>query len=510
MYIGMFDNSLAGICFSDILSSMSSDEQEQPDSTRSSASLDNGSPGVIDTGGRLHEFWDHSVLFVANLLALFFGNEDETRLLENEIQGADSYGGRLLPILNLLYRGGNNVLVLERAPDLAMQRYFVEQLGLTLPRIEILSHSDYLEIGDSAEELTARFGASGVAAVDGYVTDPILSAMAEMLNLSTVSSMEGSRHGNNKALLHDAMVAAGLPMFETLRAVSAEDVPRCVAYFKKQGFRSAVIKSPLGASGIGIMKAGVNEPFDVPDMMFFEGACMVQGWSEPGVRGIQSITSPSVQMFLNASQVMLYDVTDQILSDDSVHQGNESPPVSLGEHPGLREELFRQAGIAGRWLHAQGYRGTASVDFLVVQYANGGKAASAASDPGRLKSPFRFVGAHSDMTVHICEINARVTGATYPSVLARHFRPDGAWLMRNVTMNKPVTGGELLEKLDFTGHLFTAGARQGVLPINLNLGDNDTVVKGQFLSVADTVAVCHEILGQVETRLGIPWKFDRD
>lgn len=214
---------------------------------------------------------------------------------------------------------------------------------------------------------------------------------------------------------------------------------------------------------------------------------MIQGWLESGVNGVRTITSPSVQMFLNHSKVMLYDVTDQILSDNSVHQGNESPPNNLFEHPGLRDEMFEQAGIAGRWLHEQGYRGTASVDFLVVEREGE-------------KAP----------TVYICEINARVTGATYPSVLARHFRPEGAWLMRNVTMMKPVNGKELLEKLDYSGHLFRNGAEHGVMPINLNLGENDQVLKGQFLCLTDTVDGCHKLLGDVELRLGIPWRFDRD
>ena len=44
--------------------------------------------------------------FFANLLALFFGNEAETKSLADEVGEIDSYGGRLIPILNLIFRKG--------------------------------------------------------------------------------------------------------------------------------------------------------------------------------------------------------------------------------------------------------------------------------------------------------------------------------------------------------------------------------------------------------------------
>ncbi len=454
-------------------------------------------PEVVDTGGRLHDFWDHSVLFVANLLALFFGNRDQTRLLQSEIQGADSYGGRLLPVLNLLYRGGNNVLLLERPPNLAMQEYFATELRLDLPKIEILTHDDYLALGKNIASgavgtvgtISDRFDVSRISFVDGYVTDSTLTSLANSINLPTVSSMQGSRRGNNKSLLHEALAASGLPVFDTYHAACPDDVATKISRIKGLGYRSAVIKSPLGASGIGIMKVGVEDAGlqTIPEMMFFEGPCMVQGWLEPGVNGIESITSPSVQMFLNDSQVALYDVTDQFLSDQSVHQGNESPPGHLANDPDLRAELFRQAGIAGRWLHAQGYRGTASVDYVVARRHN---------DPVP--------------AVHVCEINARVTGATYPSVLARHFQPEGAWLMRNISLTEPIRGRQLLEALKGHGCLFRAGACGGVLPINLNLGQGDVVLKGQFLCLAGSAPECRQILVETEQGLGVPWQFERD
>ncbi|MCB1089114.1 MAG: hypothetical protein KDM63_18910, partial [Verrucomicrobiae bacterium] len=70
---------------------------------------------VIASPGTLPPFWDRNAVFIANLLGLFFGNEEETRLLSEEVGEVDSYGGRLIPIIDLLFAGpGKNLLVLER------------------------------------------------------------------------------------------------------------------------------------------------------------------------------------------------------------------------------------------------------------------------------------------------------------------------------------------------------------------------------------------------------------
>ncbi|HAV63748.1 MAG TPA: hypothetical protein DCY13_15445 [Verrucomicrobiales bacterium] len=453
-------------------------------------------PELVDAGGRLPPFWDESVLFVANLLALFFGNEEETELLRAEVQGADTYGGRLVPILNLLFRGTRNQLLLERPPNPALIDYFGNELGLGLPEIQIVSHQEYLELGRRLAEgqtpdATALFRTNGATVMDGYVTDDTLSTLARHVGLPTVSPREGSHRGNNKYLLHLALESAGLPLFDTFFAESSAEVPERLRRLRELGYRSGAVKSQLGASGIGILKlpteAGSAEAAGVPDMMFHEGPCLVQGWLEAGLQDITSISSPSVQLFLDHEHVFFYDVTEQLLRDDSVHQGNESPPPYLDGQSGLREELLRQAGIAGRWLHEQGYRGTASVDFLVAHRQEGG-------------AP----------TVYVCEINARVTGATYPSVLARHFRPGGAWLMRNLRFASPLAGPALLARLRGADLLFRPDQSGGILPINFNTGADGMVVKGQFLCLASSPPDCPAMLQAAGETLGVSWQQERD
>ncbi len=453
---------------------------------------------VVSAPGRLPKFWDRRAVFVANLLGLFFGNEEETRMLAEEVGEVDSYGGRLIPIIDLLFGGpGENLLVLEREPDADLCRYFEDTAGLSLPECLILPHRDYRELGhslsagrDPEHPLLERLAAHAAGWLDGYVTDTTLSALAEWAGKRTISTVTGSHTGNNKRELHRFLESAGLPTVATELVESPSGLGPALARLAAAGFSSGVVKSAIGASGIGLIKvpdlgnreAGVRA---VPDHFFFEGPCLVQGWLKPGEFGVTKVRSPSAQFFLDEDTVTLFDLTEQILSQSSVHEGNESPPPYLADRGGLRDELLRQAGIAGTWLHARGYRGTGSVDFLVAEKADG------------------------ESEVYVCEINARVTGATYPSVLARRFMPEGAWLLRNLRFDQPLTGAALLERLHRSGDLFVPGKSEvGVLPVNFNFGADGLVHKGQFLCLAHSPAGSHVLLELAE--LDLPCVPDRD
>ncbi|MDG2126293.1 MAG: hypothetical protein P8J87_21505, partial [Verrucomicrobiales bacterium] len=290
--------------------------------------------------------------------------------------------------------------------------------------------------------------------------------------------------------LHRYLESEGLPVFDTEEARTPGEVAACLERLRSRGFRSAAVKSQIGASGVGIARVATDGGgvVAVPGSFFYEGECMVQGWIEAGLHGVGEVTSPSVQMFVGDERVYLYDLTEQILSHESVHEGNVSPPAYLGEREGLAEELYRQAGIAGEWLHGQGYRGTASVDFLVAPVDG------------------RALGEG----VYVCEVNARITGATYPSVLARHFVPGGAWLMRNLKFDVEESGERLLEMLADHGHLFVKGGARGVLPINFNTSPGGRVGKGQFLCLGETPEECGELLLQAEREMPVDWNYVRD
>ncbi|MCA9029441.1 MAG: hypothetical protein KDA66_01455 [Planctomycetaceae bacterium] len=452
-----------------------------------------------DLQGQLPPTWSRSVCFFANLLALFFGNEAQTDSLTAEVGEIDSYGGRLIPILNLLFRGEQNSLILEREPDAELCRYLQEDLGLSLPRLQVLRHGDYVSVGealkearvDHAKSILEQLGHPRDTWVDGYVTDDTLTSIAAEMGCRTITTTNASRDGNNKYLLYRALVERGLPAFDTVLAHCEADVPDCAAELASQGYQSVVLRSQIGASGIGMLRLKeLHKPQafpHVPDYFFYEGPCLVQGWLAPGILGVQQVMSPSTQLFLDDNNVYAFDNTEQILTHDSIHQGNESPPPYLPNYPGLRDEMMRQAQVAGGWLHETGYRGTASIDWLVV------------------------VREGKDVPdVYVCEINARVTGATYPSLLARHLHPEGAWLLRNLRLKTPVSTRELLNMFERPGHLYHPGRRAGIVPLNLNFGRDQLVHKGQFLCIGRTTDECHHFLTLAEQDLPVQWDSDRD
>jgi hypothetical protein len=431
------------------------------------------------------------VIFVANLLSLFFGNHAGAKLLESEISCVDSYGGRLLPVLGLIFGGGRNLLVLERAPDPALMEFF-RSLGLILPEIEILTRAEFLTLGRQLAEggsrhpLLDRLRRQPADTLDGYVTDQTIALLAEAVGKRTLSTPDGSHRGNNKLLLHQHLEAIGLPVFPTRLASDSSEISAALESFRAAGFASAAVKSQIGATGIGLVKVPTNSPPpEISEAFFHEGPCMVQAWLQPGEHGIESVFSPSVQIFLTEDEAFLYDLTEQIL-ENSIHQGNESPPPYLDEMPGLREELLRQAGEAAVWLHQQGYRGAGSADFLVTRHLNG------------------------SLETFVCEINARVTGATYPSILGRHFHPQGCWRMRNFQLIVPLSGEVLLERFRTHGELFDLERRSGILPVNFNLDPDGLVCKGQFLAIADELPQCRQFLDTGRHDLPVAWNYALD
>jgi hypothetical protein len=452
-------------------------------------------PEVKIMPGRLPHFCDGNVLFFCNMHSIFYENQEEVDDLISQIYGAHSYGGRVVSILNLLFQGGPNKILLEAAPEPSLLDYLSGDLRLSLPSFDVLDHHGYQNLvttlkgkGKSGVDPTVEALKSHPATwVDGFVTDRILVEVATRLQKRTVSTFEGSKNGNNKYLLYRYQLERKLPIFETLLAANPTEVPSILNRLHERGYGQAVIKAQIGASGYGMIKLPTRKPQleSIPNYLFFEGPCMVQGWLDEEVPGVRRIGSPSIQMFLDDKTVSLFDWTEQILTDDSVHQGNMSPPPYIPQYPELNEELFRQGAIAGEWLHAQGYRGTASTDFLVIEK-------------------------DGHVQVIICEINARVTGATYPAVLARHFMPNGCWSMQNIQFHKSLDGDRLLSLIDHAQVLYRPGEPKGIIPFNFNADEQGKVIKGQFLCLAANHEQSSEILARAWNELPVEWGYDRD
>jgi hypothetical protein len=445
--------------------------------------------------GELPAFWDRSVVFFANLMSMFFGNIEQMNQLNKEVSGARTYGGRLIPVIDILFQGGRNLLVLEKEPNESILNYQQGVLKLSLPNFVILPREFYEAINEAnrtkhnpneIENLMGQISSHPAKWTDGFVTDERLVLWSRRVNKSPINTEDECRRANNKLHLHNYLLERGLPVFDTEVAVSPFDVKRCLKALRANGYERAVAKSQIGASGIGMIHLETSMPeVELPAYMFYEGPCLIQGWICAGFQAIESVDSPSVQLFVGDQSIHIYDITEQILSKDSIHEGNIAPPPYLERYAGLEDELILQAALAAEWLYTNGYRGTASVDFLVVK---------------RL----------GKFEVRICEINARVTGATYPSVLSRRFIPNGAWLMRNVKTDMPMEGEELLKLIDGAGALYHLGKSEGFLPINFNLNESGKVIKGQFLYLAKDTNTCIEALENLSAVLPMGWQYDRD
>jgi hypothetical protein len=452
-------------------------------------------PAVEIFRNKLPPFWDRNVLFFCNLQSVFYDNQEAAEQLVRQISGAQSYGGRVVCILNLLFRGGPNKVILEAAPEPNLLDYLSGDLQLSLPTYQILESSRYQSLSEKLPTQNASEVDVSVdelrnhpaAWIDGYITDEVLVGLATKLQKRTISTLEGSRRGNNKYLLHLHQLEKNLPTFDTFLAASRDELPSCLNNLRKLGYKNAVVKAQIGASGYGMLKLptrGAN-PKIVPDYLFFEGRCMVQGWLDQKTPGVSRIGSPSVQISLNDETIFLFDWTEQILSEESVHEGNMSPPPYISKYPDLERELFRQAAFAGEWLHNQGYRGTASVDFIVIER-------------------------NRKMEAIICEINARVTGATYPSILARHFNPGAYWNMRNIQFRKSLDGSQLLSVMDRAAVLYRPGQDKGIVPFNFVTDDDGKVTKGQFLCLGPSLEECSALLARAWAELPVEWGYDRD
>ncbi len=415
--------------------------------------------------------------------------------LKSEVSGVNTYGGRLVPILNILFKNSDNVLILEKEPCKSLQNYFTRELNLTIPRMEIFSSDIFYGVNKASgiicdelklREFTERISAYRGEYVDGFVSDRTLMIWADKFKRKSLMNDYICSLCNNKLELYYYLRDMGMPLVDTEIADTSSKIQTCLNSLEKKGYSKAAVKSAIGASGIGMVKVPVSgDGTEIPEYFFEEGPCLVQGWLEEGRNDIKTINSPSVQLFVGQDKVYLYDITEQILTKDSVHEGNISPPPYLELYPDIKKELLTQAEVAGKWLHSQRYKGTASVDFLVIKKSN-------------------------SVEVYICEINARVTGATYPSVLARYFMPEGAWIMRNLKTEIPIEGDKLLEVFDDVGALYYPGRNAGLIPINFNIDEDGKVIKGQFLFLGKNLNLCLNLLENTREALPVDWQYDRD
>src|SRR5436190_19885060 len=209
-------------------------------------------PEIKIVAAELPPFWDRNVLFFCNLRSIFYENDAEAAELVRRITGSQSYGGRVVSILNLLFYRGPNKILLEAAPEPNLLDYLSDYLQLSLPTFEVLDHRCYQNLGAKLRDrripgdpVTEALKKHPAEWVDGYVTDAVLVRVSESLGKRTISTLEGSKNGNNKYLLHLHQVERALPVFDTFMARSPAEVPTCLARLRELGYKKAVVKAQI-------------------------------------------------------------------------------------------------------------------------------------------------------------------------------------------------------------------------------------------------------------------------
>ncbi len=212
--------------------------------------------------GELPAFWDRSVVFFANLMSMFFGNVEQMNQLNKAVSGARTYGGRLIPVIDILFQGGRNLLILEKEPNESILDYQQGVLKLSLPNFIILPREDYEAVNEAnrtkfnpneIENLMGRISSHPAKWTDGFVTDERLVLWSRRVNKSPINTEDACRRANNKLHLHNYLLERGLPVFDTEVAASPFDVKRCLNALRANGYERAVAKSQIGASGIGMI-----------------------------------------------------------------------------------------------------------------------------------------------------------------------------------------------------------------------------------------------------------------
>ena len=438
--------------------------------------------------GELPACWQQSTVFLANLNCIFFGEPLKTEEITSNVMGFHSYGARLLPVLGLLFRGDRNLLLLQEMPQPDLAAFFRDRLQLRLPEIAILRPPHGCGIGthEIDNETLQRLRHHAAEVIDGYVTDRYLENLASRIGKRNINSERGCRLANDKIGLNRFLLRSGLPVFDGGEAASALELNAVLDRLAGLGYRKAVVRAAIGASGFGMQLIDLEAERALSPSLAGEENLLVQGWIEEGRLGCSQLASPSVQFFCDETgRAVLYDFTDQLLSNNSIHEGNMSPPLSLAGEKEAKEEILRQAALVAGWVAELGYRGPGSVDFLVWRQ-------------------------QQKLRVHVCEVNARVTGATYPSLLALHCNPGGAWLMRNMVFGPCMDVAGFLAFLEGKGLLFRPGAGRGIIPVNVICGDNNQIVKCQLLFLGSSPQGCLATMEDFPKILPAYCRFERD
>jgi len=174
------------------------------------------------------------------------------------------------------------------------------------------------------------------------------------------------------------------------------------------------------------------------------------------------VVSPNILMYIEQgnSEILCVSITDQILTDHLVHEGNIYPTRAK-----TLKEMMNSAHRMSKWLQSRGYGGLVGFDF--GEYLN--------PETGGVEH-------------FLAEINPRVNAAAYPKAMMEHFnkklRQKGWPCIDSFLSAKIKTEARsFAELIELYGHLFfKPETGKGLFPYNtgcLKLGNFTMAVFGR-------------------------------
>ncbi|HEY7534608.1 MAG TPA: hypothetical protein VH878_01525, partial [Thermodesulfobacteriota bacterium] len=184
------------------------------------------------------------------------------------------------------------------------------------------------------------------------------------------------------------------------------------------------------------------------------------------------IVSPNIHVFIEPGKGRIFciGITDQLLRDDLVHEGNIYPPSA-----NTLNEMISSSLKISKWLQAVGYSGFAGFDF--GEYFD--------TETGEIKH-------------FLAEINPRINAAFYPKVLMEHLNRKQTQNGRPtieafLSIEKKTKAKSFSELCGLCGDLFfKPETGKGLVPYNIGLLEHGTFNLAVFGKSGDEVLEMYE------------------
>lgn len=222
-----------------------------------------------------------------------------------------------------------------------------------------------------------------------------------------------------------------------------------------------IVKGSYGASGSSLVIVE-NNPESIKKAL-----SKIAGRIDNGIYIVEVmldiIVSPNILMHIEPGngRILCVCVTDQLLSDKLVHEGNVYPPSAK-----TLKGMMNSARRISKWLQAEGYCGLVGFDF--GEYFN-----------SKTREFKHF----------LAEINPRTNAATYSKSLMEHLnrkqkQKGGPYIEAFLSANVKTNAGSFAELKESYGHLFfNPKTGKGLVPYNtgcLEYGEFTLAVFGKF------------------------------